>query len=132
MASHIIADDNKLKAKLQLVQSLIDVQLANEITKRAPKKVKKVTEKSKEPSLVDQNYEKLNCEITPIEESAKDFAMIDQYIQNGKGGYKKLKIIDAFHIKREGEAEVYNPDKLNNKQLLWHGSRFSNFSGILS
>ena len=27
---------------------------------------------------------------------------------------------------------MYNPNNLGNKKLLWHGSRFSNFVGILS
>lgn len=137
MSCHIIANDTKLKAKLQLVQSLLDVQEANEISKsksKTPKtSAKKVEVKAKEPNLTDQNYEKLNCKITPIDEESKDFAMIDQYVQNGKDTYyKKLEIIDAFHLERDGEAANYNPNNLSNKQLLWHGSRFSNFSGILS
>ena len=43
-----------------------------------------------------------------------------------------LKIVDCFKIKREGEEKIFNPDKLGNKKLLWHGSRFSSFVGILS
>jgi len=41
-------------------------------------------------------------------------------------------LIDCFEIQREGEAEIFNPKKLGNRKLLWHGSRFSNFVGILS
>jgi len=40
--------------------------------------------------------------------------------------------VDAFEIEREGEANRFNPSKLGNRTLLWHGSRFSNFAGILS
>lgn len=57
--------------------------------------------------------------------------MINTYLDNTKGD-RKLKIIDAFEIKREGESNKFNPDELSNKILLWHGSRFSNFVGILS
>ena len=35
-------------------------------------------------------------------------------------------------IKRDGEDKIFNPKKLGNKKLLWHGSRFSNYVGILS
>jgi len=36
-------------------------------------------------------------------------------------------------VKRRGEAARYRPfSKLHNRQLLWHGSRVSNFAGILS
>lgn len=42
----------------------------------------------------------------------------------------KLKI---FRIEREGESQRYKPFKqLHNRQLLWHGSRTTNFAGILS
>lgn len=38
-----------------------------------------------------------------------------------------------FKIARQGEAQRYKPFKrLHNKRLLWHGSRLSNFAGILS
>ena len=37
-----------------------------------------------------------------------------------------------FKIRREGDEARYNPHKYDNKMLLWHGSRFSNFVGILS
>lgn len=36
-------------------------------------------------------------------------------------------------MKRQGEKSRYKPFKqLHNRQLLWHGSRLTNFAGILS
>jgi len=35
-------------------------------------------------------------------------------------------------LEREGEKLNFNPLKLKNHRLLWHGSRFSNYVGILS
>ena len=57
--------------------------------------------------------------------------MINKYVQNSRG-YYNLKIIDCFELEREGEAKIFNPERLENRKLLWHGSRFSNFVGILS
>ena len=38
-----------------------------------------------------------------------------------------------FKIEREGESQRYKPFKqLHNRRLLWHGSRTTNFAGILS
>lgn len=38
-----------------------------------------------------------------------------------------------FKIERQGEAVTYGPFKeLHNRKLLWHGSRTTNFAGILS
>jgi len=62
--------------------------------------------------------------------------MVKTYLDNTKGSsgwsYNRLELIDAFKIERHGEAERYNPNGYGNKMLLWHGSRFSNFVGILS
>lgn len=38
---------------------------------------------------------------------------------------------DIFKVKRPGEEERYLND-IGNDMLLWHGSRVSNFGGILS
>lgn len=57
--------------------------------------------------------------------------MIHQYIQNTKE-YYKITISDVFEIEREGEKKIFNPLGLKNKKLLFHGSRFSNFPGILT
>ena len=57
--------------------------------------------------------------------------MVNQYVQNSKGHYK-CELLDVFKVNRDGDNDRYNPNKLGNKMLLWHGSRFSNFVGILS
>ena len=44
-----------------------------------------------------------------------------------------LKLIELFTVEREGEKERYAKHKDNhNRQLLWHGSRLTNWMGILS
>lgn len=80
---------------------------------------------------IDVNYGKLNCDMKTLAKNSEEFIMINQYLENSKGQYS-LKLLDCFKVSRKGEAEKYNPQKLNNKMLLWHGSRFSNFVGILS
>ena len=43
-----------------------------------------------------------------------------------------MQMVDCFSIERNGEATSFNPQKFGNKQLLWHGSRFSNYVGIIT
>lgn len=59
--------------------------------------------------------------------------MISEYVQKGNLSSHSFKvdITDIFELEREGEAEVYQED-VGNKTLLWHGSRVTNFVGILS
>lgn len=55
--------------------------------------------------------------------------MIEKYIENGS---QNLELVDCFSIDRDGEAFTFNPKKIGSKQLLWHGSRFSNYVGIIT
>lgn len=42
-------------------------------------------------------------------------------------------LMQLFKVAKDGEAKRYKPfKKLPNRKLLWHGSRLSNFAGILS
>jgi poly [ADP-ribose] polymerase len=57
--------------------------------------------------------------------------MIETYIKNTKNSYK-LHVQEIFQIERDGEKKIFNPTNLGNRKLLFHGSRFSNFPGILT
>jgi hypothetical protein len=59
--------------------------------------------------------------------------MLETYLKNSTSDnkYEKYTIMDAFEISRESEHKNYKKD-YQNKMLLWHGSRVSNFVGILS
>lgn len=85
----------------------------------------------KQKNPLDSNFESLKCKMKTLNESTLEYKMIETYVKNTSKGYK-LNIVDAFEVEREGEKERFNPEKLGNRQLLWHGSRFSNFVGILS
>lgn len=56
--------------------------------------------------------------------------MVEKYIDNTKEG-ARVKIVNMFKIEREGENDRYTKD-LDNKTLLWHGSRLANYVGIIS
>merc|ERR1712039_878630 len=45
-----------------------------------------------------------------------------------------LHVLDAFKIRNQQQDSMYAEfsGHMNNKRLLWHGSRLSNWSGILS
>jgi poly [ADP-ribose] polymerase len=45
-----------------------------------------------------------------------------------------LELLDVFSVEREGEQQRFQKDcaKMDNKMLLVHGSRLTNFVGILS
>ena len=87
--------------------------------------------KVKEPNPLDTHYMQLRCEIRPLPPTHQRFSLIDRYVK-ATSEHLKLRIVDCFEIQRHGEDALFNPSGLTNKKLLWHGSRFSNFVGILS
>ena len=62
MSNFIIRDKETLKEKMDLIQSLIDIQIAHKIVETNIKE-------DKEENLVDQNYAQLKCKIRTMNSS---------------------------------------------------------------
>lgn len=121
MSNFILDDKEKVKTKLDMLQSLSDMQVATKLLDQGA---------SPEENLIDANYRKLECKLKPIDTTSKEFKLIEQYIADTKGSWK-IQLIDVFEVDRKGETERFKPD-VGNRILLWHGSGIGNFVGILS
>uniref|UniRef100_A0A1B6DFG5 Poly [ADP-ribose] polymerase n=1 Tax=Clastoptera arizonana TaxID=38151 RepID=A0A1B6DFG5_9HEMI len=117
-----------IKTKMDMLENLLDLEIAYNIMKPNS------TDAGIHP--VDAHYHKLNTDITVLEKDSKDFEMLKLYVKNTHAethNQYELEILEAFKISRHGEEKRYKPfKKLPNKKLLWHGSRITNFAGILS
>ena len=112
-----------VKAKMDLLDALVDIEAAMKIIKHADKNEHKS----------DAFYHNLNCKLEPLEHEADLFKTLEEYLQNTHGdthNHYSLEVIDIFEVDRKGESERFND--VGNKQLLWHGSRLTNYGGILS
>lgn len=79
---------------------------------------------------IDVLYDQLNTEITPMNRSDQDFKLLETHGPTHNNF--DLEIDEIFRISRQGENERFKPyDNLHNRYLLWHGSRLTNFAGIL-
>jgi hypothetical protein len=108
MSQFIINTEIKLKEKLELIQNLVDIQVAHDITKNMPSKSKATSITIPEVHPLDESYQQLKCKITTIKQNTDDFKMISKYIENGKGN-RRLTLVDCFKIERESEDKIYNP-----------------------
>lgn len=119
----ILDTRQKIGEKIDIVQSLIDIQTANELMRNAPLG----------KNSFDAYYLKLNAEVLPIDRSSDMFRLIEKYAMN-TGTNKGCEIIEAFTVKRNGEEERYEEKykTIGNKMLLWHGSRITNFVSIIA
>ena len=126
MSNFIINTKDKLKDKRDLVETLADIQIAAEISNE-------VDDEDNDTNELDAKYSKMKCKIEPIDPSAPEYDDLMKTVTTTHGATHGFKINpkEIFEIKREGEEERYN-SKIGNKKLLWHGSRFSNWGGILS
>lgn len=71
-----------------------------------------------------------------VGQGSEEYQMVLKYIQNTHGATHtqyELELQEVFKLCRHGESKRYKPfQKLHNRQLLWHGSRTTNYVGILS
>jgi len=124
----VIDTANALKDKIELMESLYEYGVANELLDKAEKEKKR-----KEVDPVVLQYEKLNIDLTPLEKDDEQYKMVEKYVNDTHGGthYSKVTVVDVFAAEREIETRKYRKS-LHCKKLLWHGSRLTNWVGILS
>lgn len=123
----IIDTTEMIKNKREMIESLLEIEIAYSM-------MQEDTDEKLNP--LDCRYKQLKTKLKPLEHDAKEFKMVEKYVRNTHGETHtayKLIVEDVFKVKRQNEAERYKPFKqLHNRQLLWHGSRITNFVGILS
>lgn len=116
----------QVKEKIQLLESLQDIQIGMEM-------MKKDTVDEGDISLIDANYQSLNCDVQPLDHDHQHFKLIEEFVQNTHGkthcGFT-LSVLDAYNVTRETDNARFRGD-INPKMLLWHGSRLMNWCGIL-
>jgi len=116
-----------LKKKVDMLEALQDIEIATSLLQGD----------SASGSALDDCYKKLNTAMTPLDKSSDEYKTLKEYCEKGHDTkYFRdftLEVEDIFAVKRVGADELFAPWKDNtNRQLLWHGSRLSNFGGILS
>ena len=120
MSNFILDTEEKVTKKLDMLQSLSDMQVATKILAGGS---------SAEENIIDANYRKLECKLVPLDQKSQEYKLIQQYITDSKGSWK-IQLTDVFTVERKGEQERFKD--VGNRLLLWHGSGIGNFAGILS
>ncbi|KAM9355428.1 poly [ADP-ribose] polymerase 1 [Pholidichthys leucotaenia] len=117
-----------IQAKVQMLDNLLDIEVAYSLLRGGAQ--------DNESDPIDINYEKLKTEIEVVDKNTNEAEVIIQYVKNTHAATHNtytLEVQEIFKIVREGEHQRYRPfEELHNRQLLWHGSRTTNYAGILS
>ncbi|KAG8758365.1 hypothetical protein FRC11_003813 [Ceratobasidium sp. 423] len=125
-----------LKRELELVDALGDMEIANKIMSDSRPK-----DADGNPiNPLDANMRSLDLKsIDPVARGSKEWEAITSYMSGTHGATHSSyrgELRNLFRVERNGETENWNNagwDKLGDgeKMLLWHGSRSTNFAGIL-
>ena len=137
MANFIIDSIEKVKNKIDMISTLSDMKITLKILENVDEDEDEY--ENQEEKQLNDYYKKLNCDIRAISTEEKIYSTLNKYLTaqvNNKDfdsyyhGRNNLSIIKAYELNRHGESDKY--EDLGNKKLLWHGSRITNFVGILS
>ncbi|XP_057679588.1 poly [ADP-ribose] polymerase 1-like [Corythoichthys intestinalis] len=117
-----------IQAKVQMLDNLLDIEVAYSLLRGGAQ--------DDESDPIDINYEQLKTKIEVVDKSTQEADIIVQYVKNTHAATHDtytLEVQEIFKINREGERQRFQPfEELHNRQLLWHGSRTTNYAGILS
>ncbi|KAJ5781100.1 hypothetical protein N7457_006260 [Penicillium paradoxum] len=121
-----------IKREVDLLEALTDMDVANEIMKSS--------KEDSDMNALDRQFQSLGMkEMTELDHQSSEFKELENYLQGSRGKTHgmKYKVINIFRIERQGEndrfnASAYSSIPNSDRRLLWHGSRSTNFGGILS
>ncbi|PAA60827.1 hypothetical protein BOX15_Mlig033515g2, partial [Macrostomum lignano] len=117
-----------IKAKLDMLDNLLEIEVAYSMIKSAH------GGDGEDP--LEAHYKQLHSEIEVLPPDSEDYKRLVEYVENTHAPTHvafRVKVVNIFKVRREGEEERFKPfKKLPNRKLLWHGSRRTNWAGILS
>ena len=140
MSNFIIDSIEKVKEKIDMISVLSDMKITLKILENVDTEEEEY--ENQEEKQLNDYYKQLNCNIRSIATDEPIYSTLNKYLtakvdkndSDGFGSYygmrNKLSLVKAYELNRYGERKKFKD--FGNKKLLWHGSRITNFVGILS
>ena len=82
-------------------------------------------------SQLDQQYRALGCELTFIPHATPAYQELADYVVKSQVNSKNVKVVNLFTLKRPAEHAAFRTE-IGNERKLFHGSKITNWVGILS
>ncbi|OCH88821.1 PARP-domain-containing protein [Obba rivulosa] len=131
----VISDLVTLKKELELVDALGDMEVASKLIQDAIPR-----DAAGNPmNPLDAHFRSLELsKMEPIARASGEFSALETYARDTHGAthHFQVQILHAYRVERDFETKAWCEkgfDKLpeGERMLLWHGSRTTNFAGIL-
>uniref|UniRef100_A0A0N4ZE09 Poly [ADP-ribose] polymerase n=1 Tax=Parastrongyloides trichosuri TaxID=131310 RepID=A0A0N4ZE09_PARTI len=124
----LIDNEEELKKEIELLDALWDIEATVNTMNIDKPKAEKL---DKHP--MDDFYEKMKCELKHLEEDNEMRKTIVNVLKDTKcptHTWYNYNVKDVFEVERDSEEDKFLKD-IPNRKLLWHGSRVTNWYGIL-
>lgn len=132
----LINNVDLLQRETAMLDTLTDMEIASKIMKTTSAR----HADADSVNQLDQRFQQLNCDdVTPLDPTSREYRALQAYLINTAGHTHNIRyrLQSIFRVTRAGEADRFarspfatRPD--TTRRLLWHGSRTTNFAGILS
>jgi len=125
-----------LKKELELVDALGDMEVAHEVISSSILS----DEQGRPLNPLDAHFRSLGLStMDPVKPTTDEFRALEAYARDTHGAthrHYSVNVLNAFRVERQGETNAWlnsGYEKLGSgdRLLLWHGSRTTNFAGIL-
>lgn len=123
----LIDSTEVVKEKGELLQSLLNMGVIYGYLNQAT---------GEKINPMDACFKKITTDISILSKDAPEFTKISEIVRDTHGSTHNkytLEVVEVFKLNRKREdvrSRTYN--KLENHQMLWHGSRTTNFVSILT
>ena len=119
----MIRSHAEVKKKIGLLEALSDIQVALKLLS---------VNQDDSTNPVDRRYNQLKVDINALDKADTEWKLIEKSIQDTHASTHtsySMEVQDVFKIDKHGEEEKWT--NVGNTRLLYHGSRLSNWAGIL-
>ena len=81
---------------------------------------------------VDGQYRSLGCDLRALDPASDEYRQVERHVVGSQVKIKSIKVKRVWAVRREEEHARYKGEAIGNEKLLFHGSRLSNWVGLLS
>jgi ankyrin repeat protein/predicted DNA-binding WGR domain protein len=118
-------DIGSIDQNVMVVRELLEVEVAVKILLGARRQIKEL-------HPLDYCYNCLNIKLMELDDQSVERSAILDYVLKSLD-YGHPSAVKVFALERKGETERYAKYlKMNNRKLLWHGTKTMNFLGVLN
>jgi poly [ADP-ribose] polymerase 2/3/4 len=125
----VIGTEEMLQAKYDMCDILCDI----ESTSKKLEKQEKVEVKTElVPHPVDKAYSNLGARLELVDKSSLEFKVVSTYFNETRDSQGLCKLQDVWRVQRDGEDMRFKSHSdIENRKLLWHGTRIEVVAAIL-